>query len=63
MQSLELNVCLELIDEVDNDCKDALIASWTEKDPIKLEILKEIYKEKDKQRTKLTKKLNELCLT
>jgi hypothetical protein len=56
----ETNVCLELIDEFDNDCKDALIASWSEKDEVKKKLLMDIYHEKDKQRSKLIKKLVEL---
>ncbi len=57
----EIQTCLNLIDEFDDDCKDALIAQWSEKDPIKLKVLKDIYNEKDKQRAKLIETLNELC--
>ena len=58
--NIEITACLELIDEADNDCKDALIAGWGEKDPVRKQVLREIYKEKDKQRSKLIKKLYEL---
>ena len=56
----EIKACLDLFIEADNDCKDALIAGWSEKDPVRKQVLREIYKEKDNQRSKLIKKLNEL---
>lgn len=56
----EIIACLELIEEVDNDCKDSLIANWSEEDPAKKMALQVIYERLDKKRAKLFKKLVEL---
>ena len=59
----EVIACLELIDEADNDCKDALIASWREEDSLKRQTLKAIYQEKCHERAGLAQKLAELTKT
>ncbi len=57
----ETNLLLEQLDLIDNDCKDALIAKWGEKDFVKKQILVSIYKKRNMERSKLIQGINKLC--
>ena len=54
---------MKLLAEADDNCKDALIAKWSEKDPVKKQILVSIYEENDKKRGGLIKTLAKLTKT
>lgn len=59
----EISSLIKMFGELDDDCKDALIASWNEKDPIKYKILRDIYFEKDKERERVLDEISRLCPT
>jgi len=56
----EIDLCLKQLAGIDNDCKDVMIAGWSEKDLIKRQLLETIYKEKCLKRKEIIDKLVKL---